>query len=361
MRVRGFLRDKVTVDAALAVAATAGTLLATARPPISWPAVLIGLAASTPVLWRRRAIVAVAIVVGCATTELSIVDRLPPLPYGMLVCTYTFATLASAALRRAAVLATGLGVAGSLWLTGDSLDSYGYVGMAYAGAYALGAASQARETRVAMLAERAQRLEQDRIAATQTERARIARDLHDVLGHAVTMVAVAAEAGPLAVRTDPDRAEMLFTAISATARDAAGQIRRSVAAMRESSHESPDLAAIADLVARAGASGLDARLVEHGSRRSIAADVGAAAYHIVQESLTNTLRHAGASSVLIGLDWTRTTLLLEVRDDGRPGPLEPGGYGLIGMRERAVICGGTLAAGPAPGGGFLVRAELPLS
>jgi signal transduction histidine kinase len=353
----------LAVDAAVAVSVTAGTVLATLRPPVGWPAVLIGLAASAPVLWRRRAIVPVALVVGCATTGLSIVDRLPPLPYGMLVCTYTFATLASTRLRRSAVALAAIGVAGSLWLTGEPLDSYGYVGMAYAGAYALGAGTRARETQVAMLRERSRRLEQDQVAATQRERARIARDMHDVLGHTVTMVAVAAEAGPLTVRTDPERAEMLFAAISATAREALGQIRRTVSAMRlgESPDDTADLAAIADLVTQAGATGLDAHLVEHGSRQRVPADVGVAAYRIAQESLTNTIRHARASSVQVGLDWTGSALLVEIRDDGNPEPVTLGGYGLAGMRERAAACGGTLSAGPAPGGGFLVRAELPLS
>jgi signal transduction histidine kinase len=390
-----------TIDAALAGAVTAATLFPALRPPMAspgWIAVLLALAASVPLAWRRRAIVPVALVVGCATTGLSVVDRLPPLPYGMLVCTYTFATLGSAPLRRFAVALTALGVTGSLLLTGDNVDSYGYVGMAYTGAYALGASARARDTEVRLLreqaADQARRLEEARIAAVARERTRIARDMHDVVGHAVTLIAVAAEAGPVVVRSDPHQAETLFAAISSTAREALGQIRRTVGALRHSGSSptsglpsglrsgpgldgapdpAPDPAAtvdvaglggLPDLVARTGASGLTARLVEHGGRVTVAADVNVAAYRIVQEALTNAVRHSGASSVHVGLTWSPANLRLEVRDDGRPGPppLRPAGtgYGLIGMRERAAACGGTLAAGPAPGGGFLVVADLPL-
>jgi signal transduction histidine kinase len=327
---------------------------------------LLAVAASVPVWWRRRAIVPVAIVVGFATTGLSLVQRLPPLPYGMLVCTYTFATLSSTLLRRCAVIATAAGVAGSLLLTDEPLDSYGYVGMAYAAAYALGAGTRARESQVAMLREQSRRLDRERDAATERERARIARDMHDVLAHSVTLVAVAAEAGPIAVRSDPDRADMLFAAIATTAREALGQIRRTVGALR---HDEPspiddtaDLAAVPGLIAKACAAGLDARLVEQGSRRSAPADVSVAAYRIVQESLTNTVRHGRATSVHVGLSWTDAMLGLEIRDDGAPAEHAStgGGYGLVGMRERAVACGGRLTAGPRTEGGFVVRADLPL-
>lgn len=387
------------VDTSVAVGVTAATLLAAARPPVSTVAIVIALAASVPVRWRRRAIVPVALVTGFATTGLSIVDRMPPLPYGMLVCVYTFATLSSARLRRLAVILTAVGVVGSLWLTGDPVETYGFVGMAYAGAYALGVGARAREAEVAMLREQARRLEQDRVAATQRERSRIARDMHDVLGHSVTLLVVAAEAGQVAVRTDPVRAGMLFEAIASTGREALGQIRRTVSTMRRGDSEpltdlAPDggLDGLADLVGRAATTGLDARLVERGERRRVPADTAMAVYRIVQEALTNTVRHAGARSVQVELDWTGDGLGLEIRDDGRPDPGTPArpdrlgldGYGLVGMRERAAACGGTLSAGPGEisvagaggvavagpggiavagpgGGGFVVRARLPLA
>ena len=230
----------------------------------------------------------------------------------------------------------------------------------------LGTGARARRARMEMLEERACRLAEEQDAAATRERERIAREMHDILAHSMSLVVVQAEAGSVAVRTDPDKAEELFDNISATARNALAQLRRTLGVLRSNEPERQpqpgleDLPPLVDSVRRAG---LTASLEEHGERRTVPAHLAATAYRIVQEALTNTVKHARAESISIELKWLDNALSLELRDDGQ-GPADdggPGGCGLIGMRERGSAAGGELAGGPGPDGvGFRVAASLPL-
>jgi signal transduction histidine kinase len=182
----------------------------------------------------------------------------------------------------------------------------------------------------------------------------------------MSMVVIQAEAGPVAVRTDPDKAEEVFDTISATAREALQQLRRALGVLRSEEaarRPQPGLDALPELVAGVRRTGLSVTLEEDGEARAVPPDVAAAAYRIVQESLTNAVKHAAASSVRVRLGWRDRALRLEVCDDGRgpAGTREPGGHGLIGMRERVTAAGGELSLGPGPGGvGYRVAASLPL-
>jgi len=217
-----------------------------------------------------------------------------------------------------------------------------------------------------MLEERACRLAEEQDAAATRERERIAREMHDILAHSMSLVVVQAEAGPVAVRTDPDKAEEVFDNISATARDALAQLRRTLGVLRSEEPErqpQPSIEGLPPLVDSVRRAGLAATLEQHGERRPVPAHLAATAYRIVQESLTNTVKHAGANSISIELMWLDNALNLEIRDDGQ-GPADdggPGGRGLIGMRERVSAAGGELTCGPGPDGvGFRVAASLPL-
>lgn len=328
----------------------------------------LGAAANVlPLLWRRQYPFAVAGITGISTTVLSMTGGLNDVPAAQLVATYTFAALSPPVKRLIAMAATVIGVSVSILLPEDEALNLGVVGIFFAGAYALGVSARARGDRIAMLEERALRHAREEEAAATRERERIAREMHDILAHSMSLVVVQAEAGPVAVRHDPDRAEQMFDTISVTARDALAQLRRVLGVLRTDGsgrEPAPDLAALPGLVRRVNDAGLAATLTEDGDPRPVPPDLAAMAYRIVQESLTNTVKHAGAEHVDVRLAWTDTVLRIEVTDDGTgrtPSSVDGRGQGLIGMRERVAAAGGSLDAGPGPDGvGFRVSASVPL-
>jgi signal transduction histidine kinase len=204
------------------------------------------------------------------------------------------------------------------------------------------------------------------------ERARISRELHDVVAHHVSMIAVQAETARLATPGMPAAGAQRLSAIGDTARAALTEMRRLLGVLREDSgttepyrQPQPGLAQLGELLDDArDVSGIGARLIVSGWLTSLDPGVELAAYRIVQEALTNARRHAPGAAVDVEMDFADDALHLRIRDNG-PGPLpaEPGqlpaGHGLLGMRERAAAVGGELTTGAAPGGGFLVRAKLP--
>ena len=328
----------------------------------------LGAAANTlPLLWRRRFPFAVAAVTGVTTTVLSMTGGLNDVPAAQLVATYTFAALSPPVKRLIGVVATVIGVSVSIIVPHDEALNLGVIGIFFVGAYALGVSARARRDRITMLEERALRLTREQDATATRERQRIAREMHDILAHSMSLVVVQAEAGPVALRHDPGKAEEMFDTISVTARDALAQLRRVLGVLRadESGREPPpDLDALPDLIRRVNGAGLTATLTEDGEPRPVPPDLAATAYRIVQESLTNTVKHAGAGRVDVRLTWSAERLRIEVADDGAgraPSSITGSGNGLIGMRERVAAAGGSLDAGPGPGGvGFRVTASVPL-
>jgi signal transduction histidine kinase len=302
----------------------------------SWGAVVLAFAASVPIMWVRREPLLVGLVVGVATTALAIFFVAPLIPAGPLVAVYFIAASSPPLWRLVTVVVTAVGVTVSLVIPGDDdLNTYRYLAVAYVAAYALGTNTRAQRAQAA--------------AAASSERTRIAREMHDVITHSVGMMVVQAEAGPLVVRSDPDRAIAAFEAIAATGRGAVGQLREVVQALR-----SPGIALLGELV-----TGI-ASLAVTGSPRPVSSEVDATVYRIVQESLTNAMRHASARTIQVRLHWQERVLGVDVIDDGRGSPGGQG-FGLLGMRERVAGCGGTLRVGPGPGGvGFAVHASLPI-
>lgn len=223
----------------------------------------------------------------------------------------------------------------------------------------------AESTRRAVAAEVA--AAESAMRAVADERARIARELHDIVAHSVTSIVVQAGAAEQAGPQDGDFVKNALAEIRSTGTEALAEMRRLVAVLRTTDepvdHEpQPRLAALPALVDRAG---VPATLTVTGAVRPLPAGLDLAAYRIVQESLTNVRRHAAATACRVRVDYGADELCVEVRDDGRApaAPAGPGaavGHGLVGMQERARLYGGTLEAGPATGGGFLVRATLPL-
>jgi len=349
------------VDTAIAAVVTLVTVLPLLVPtPHAWWIVAFGLASSVPVAWRRRAVLAVSALVGVATMTLVLFLSHQPvflfLPYGGLVCAYTYAEWCPPRWRPVGIVLGVLGIAITLIVPHEDLETLRYVSTAYIAAYALGIGARARRAQRAAEEERTRRLAEERAVAVQRERLRIARDMHDIVTHSVGLIVVQADAGPLVVRDDPDKAEAIFEVIAETGRDAVGQLRRVLGTLRGGEREpQPGIDAVPELVAGAGRTDLDATVTEHGRRRAISAEVGVAAYRIVQESLTNTVRHASADTVRVTLTWTEAELTVEIADNGnglaRPGERSgsPGGHGIAGMRERVDACGGRLDIDPGRG------------
>jgi signal transduction histidine kinase len=357
---------QLVVDAVIALACYISVVvMAIANERAAWW--VFGLAAlnALPLLWRRRYPFTVTVATGIVTTWASLADLPQEIPAAQLVATYTFAALCPPLLRLIAVLGTVVGITVSILVPHDEVLALGPVGIMFAVAYALGTGARARRDRIAMLEERARRHAEEQDAAATRERERIAREVHDILAHSMSLVAVQAEAGPVVVRTDPDKAEEVFDTISTTAREALAQLRRALGVLRSAEPTrapQPGLDALPSLLERVRRAGLAATLEEDGDRRPVPADLAATAYRIVQESLTNTVKHAEARHAWVRLDWRDGVLRLEVRDDGR-GPARNGtdGHGLVGMRERVAAAGGELTTGAGPDGtGFRITATLPL-
>jgi signal transduction histidine kinase len=357
----------IAIDVALAVVVfTLSVFPAVRQVPVDWRVIVADLVTAVPLVWRRRFPVLVALLAGVGTMVLAILHEVPRLPYGQLVATYTFADRSGPRMRLVGAVGTAAGFLLSLVGDEDPFGAASSVGMAFVTAYALGASAQCRRDRIAMLEERGARLVEQRELAAAAERERIARDMHDILVHSVTLMVVQAEGGGAVLDVAPDKAKTAFDTISATGREALTQLRRTLGVLRGgkgSRHPQPHLDAIPGLVARARGADLDVTLRETGEPRPVPAPLGVATYRIVQEALTNTVKHAGARHVDVRLTWLPSALRVEVVDDGRgPGGHTDDGHGLVGMRERVGACGGELSAGPGPGGrGFQITATLPVT
>jgi signal transduction histidine kinase len=206
------------------------------------------------------------------------------------------------------------------------------------------------------------RWERDRTRriAVSDERARIARELHDVVAHGVSVIAVQADAAEAALGQDPERAARPLQAIRGSAHDAMAEMRRMVGVLGET-HERGPQPGLAQLPALIEQAGVPVELDLSGDPVPVPASLDLTAYRIVQEALTNVRKHAGGAPTTVRIAWRPDTLELSVRDRG-PGPNGHGdGHGLVGMQERVRLHGGRLRTGPVAGGGFEVLAELPLS
>jgi signal transduction histidine kinase len=230
---------------------------------------------------------------------------------------------------------------------------------------------QRRGQRAAALEEQAALLEREREKAERVavaeERRRIARELHDVIAHSVTLMTVQAGAARLLLADDPKRAQNTVQSVEETGRHALAELRRLLGILRPDEGEAslapqPGLARIDDLVTWARRAGLPVELAVAGEPRILPPGIDLTAYRIVQEALTNAHKHAGPAHAQVFLRYGSEALELEVTTDGRDvrNGADGGGHGLIGMRERVALYDGTFEAGPRAGGGYAVRARLPV-
>jgi signal transduction histidine kinase len=334
-------------------------------------------------LRRTAPEVSFALVAGALAVQ---VLALPiPLPSDVLFPVSVYA--ASAYGRRPwGLAALGVGVVGALvgavrFATGSPAGlvvaalSAGFMAAAVVAAWGLGSFRRVREQYVQALEEgarhaEAEREERARHAALE-ERTRIAREMHDVVAHSLSVVVVQAQGGAYAARADPEAAVKVLDTIAATARSALTDMRGLLGVVRGSDTgggpageaPQPGLGDLAALLDRTRAAGIAVHWTQSGHPRPLTPTAGLAIYRIVQESLTNTLKHGGpGAAATVGFDWQQAALAVTVADNGHgvgPGRTDGGGHGLVGMRERLAVFGGALELGPRPGGGFQVRAWLP--
>lgn len=258
----------------------------------------------------------------------------------------------------------------------EELPAVAVVGNAviFATAWLIGDTFRNRRAYLAEVEARADQAERDREAAVeraaQQERTRIARELHDVVAHSVSVMVVQAGAARRVLDRHPDQTAESLAVIESTGRDALDELRRVLGVLRgERNHPSTEPQPTADdvavLVQRWRDAGHSVALTVHGTPPDLPLGVSLTVYRLVQEGLTNVMKHAGpAAHTEVCLRYAPDEVELEVLDDGRgaAGAAVPSsGQGLIGMRERVELFGGTLAAGPRPGGGFRVHASLPLN
>ncbi|GAB1336990.1 sensor histidine kinase [Streptomyces sp. E-15] len=307
--------------------------------------------------------------------------------FAMLVITYTVAAVGARWSSRLALAVSlcAATVAQIRW-PDERTGFAGQVAIAvfqtvpFALAWVLGDSVRTRRAYFAQLEERAARLEREREAqakvAVAAERARIARELHDVVAHNVSVMVVQADGAAYVMDAAPDQARKALETISSTGRQALAEMRRLLGVLRTGEHQEsgeyvpqPDVDQIDDLVEQCRSSGLPVDFKVEGTPRPLPSGVELTAYRIVQEALTNTRKHGGPNTgASVRLVYFDDGLGLLVEDDGKGAPhelYEEGGadgqgHGLIGMRERVGMVGGTLDAGPRPGGGFRISALLPL-
>lgn len=344
--------------------------------PLTWQGWLLGAATAVPLIWRRRAPCATAWAVSVATPAQALHHAPPPdVMYGGMVVLYTLAAVGKPWQRRMMLAGWVIGVVTTMRHQAELAPfEYAFHLMGLICGYALGMLYRVQRAYTTELEDRARRLERERAADTARaraeERSRIARDMHDILAHAVSLMVVQAEAGPVVVRKDPERAEATFDTIAATGRDAMVQLRKILGVLKEERPDGegvqllpqPSVTALPALVERVREStGLRAELRTTGVPRPLSSDTEVAAYRVVQEALTNTVKHARASRAVVALDWAEERMTVTVTDDGRGPSAQAGGHGLIGIRERAAACGGSAETGAGPDGGFRVVVRLPVA
>jgi signal transduction histidine kinase len=277
-------------------------------------------------------------------------------------------------LALGAIAAVGIGAARLLFTDqtlGDvASKAFGWIGAALF----LGWAVANRRAFVAEIRDRAERAERTREQEARrrvdAERLRIARELHDVLAHGISTINVQAGVAAHLIERQPEQAGRALATIKRLSKEAMSELREILHVLRavdapDSRQPTAGLDQLDTLIERITQTGLDVRMRVDGEQRALPVMVDLAAYRIIQEALTNVIRHAGRATASIRLRYSAQKLEIDIRDDGDGQSLGNGaaggaGYGLIGMRERAESLGGTFQAGPQPGGGFHVAATLPI-
>jgi signal transduction histidine kinase len=333
-----------------------------------------------PLAARRRfpgTVLGISVASGLAIGALG----LPPFFLGpaILVAVYSVAAYGDRRVALAGLAAAELGLA-AVQLTPGKFDApvvWVQFALIIGAAWLLGYFVGDRHVYAARLEERTAELEQAREElarrAVAEERLRLARELHDVVAHSMSVIAVQSGVGAHVAESRPEEVGKALSAIEATSRAALEELRRLLGVLRQDSESQaslapvPGLADLEGLLGEVAKAGLAVRLQVEGTPSPLPAGVDLSAYRIVQEALTNVVKHAGPAQAQVTIGYRDRDVTVEVTDDGRGAAAPTGdgrggtGHGLVGMRERVAAFGGDLETGPRPGGGFRVAARLPLA
>jgi signal transduction histidine kinase len=317
-------------------------------------------------------VLAAGLATGAAFAALGL--NLVVLTVALLIYVYTVAARCPRRVSLAGLAATEAMLA-VVWLARPRLigDGSSLVADALilAAAWWLGDGTRRRQEAIVTARQRAAELEQAREElarrAVTEERLRIARELHDVVAHSMSIIAVQSGVGVHVLDSRPDEARKALEAVEATSRQALVEMRRLLGVLRQEAETrgslapAPGLAEVETLAAEVAKAGVRVEVRIEGTPAELPAGLDLSAYRIIQEALTNVVRHAAPATARVAVRHSPGQVALEVVDDGR-GPWDHGhgGHGIAGMRERAALYGGTLEAGPLPGGGFRVAATLPV-
>jgi signal transduction histidine kinase len=325
---------------ALALVAVAGAALAVRR---RWPPVTLGVVALVVCVYRLR-----------------------DLPYGPVFITFAIAVYTAAVLlpMRRAVPASAIALL--LYLGHTVVGPLDFTGLLPESAWVVVPFAVGTTVRLTREAGRRSREERARELASD-ERLRIAQEVHDVVGHGLAAINMQAEIALHLLPSRPEQAEAALSAISRTSKGALDELRATLSVVRRGGDRAPapGLGQLDALRDRLAGTGLPVEIEVTGERRELPAAIDLAAYRVVQESLTNVLRHAGVATATVRVDHRPDEVTVEVIDTGRGGVAPPArdasaGHGIPGMRERVTALGGTFTAGPVPGAGFRVYARLPV-
>jgi signal transduction histidine kinase len=375
-RPRG--RRSFAFDLALALVATAtelGQVIGGEGTPSEAALVLAVVAGGALVLRRAAPVAVLATTLGAGVAIVALGDD--PGGVSALIALYTTAAFCElrvslAALALTAAIAATLSAAAADTPGRQTSAAFGAVIAAglTIGVWGLGAYVQTRRRYLRELQERAASAEREREQlariAVHEERASIARELHDIVAHSVSVMLVGVRGARDVLCTAPSTAEETLARVERSGEQSLAELRRILALLREpeqaaESHPQPSLAELNELVASYRAAGLPVRLEVIGEPMPLPSGVELSVYRIVQEALTNTLKHSDPTNVAVTLAFRDTRLELEVVDDGTPTyAAATAGQGLIGMRERVALLGGELETGQRAGGGFRVVAQLPI-
>lgn len=376
-RARRSLAGVPTADAVIAIAVLAFGQAEVWGGVVSGPAALgaATLAIGTlPLAWRRRWPLAVTAIVGVSLLLGAVVqigaESLAQL-VALLVALYSVGALVEMPRATAALpYAYGCAVVSVIAADQSGGSDLLFAALVVVAPWAVGRLVRRLGRQAGELEDRAERLarEQELRAreAAAAERHRIARELHDIVAHSVSVMVVQSGGAEELLDSSPERAREALRSVRETGQQALVEMRRMVGLLRlegdrpEGLAPQPRMAQLEELVAQARAAGLPTELRVEGRPRSLPPGVDLSGFRIVQEALTNARKHAGEASARIAVRWTEDSVELEVVDDGRGAADAGGGHGLVGMRERAALFGGVVHAGTEPGGGFAVRARLPI-
>jgi signal transduction histidine kinase len=335
-----------------------------------WVYVPVALLMTLPLAWRRVApLLVVVLVMGAFAAQALILDPTPTPDVELIPALIAVYSVAVHGERWASLVGGAVGiVAGLIWL---GLGDFLLPTVIFGGAWFAGRLVQKRQLYAQALADRARVLEREREAnarvAAAEERVRIARELHDVVGHSVSVMVVQAGAERLALGEDRPATRGALLAIERTGREALAEMSRLVGILRQEDEglalaPRPSLAQVELLVQTVRDAGVPVELRVEGEPAELPPGIDVCAYRILQEALTNVVKHAGPAAASVVVRYGHRDLELEVTDDGRRALNgASAGYGLVGMRERAELHGGTLEAGRREAGGFGVKARLPLA